>query len=538
MAGREGLVDTAVKTARSGYLQRCLIKHLEGLKVNYDNTVRDTADGSIYQFHYGEDSLDVIKAAYLNDFKFNAQNYAAFLEKYRPRDAAAVIDCEKALKYQRKVVRKPKKYDPVLSKFPPSRHLGAVSEKFSADLQHYIDSNPDGILEAAGAGEDVAESAPARKMPKPNTFEALMHLKYLHSLVEPAEAVGLLAAQSIGEPSTQMTLNTFHFAGHGAKNVTLGIPRLREIIMTASTKLKTPMMTVPARTGTKLRDAEALCRRLSRLTLDMIMTEATVTERLLSKSRSMVNERMRNYTVRLRFCSRATYADEYGLTGDEIQMVLQQRFVKRLVSAINKELKSSRRKDVEELDAIGQGVDVGKFQESSSALASMAGDGDEASRAKSSSRPESDKIKSVVSDDEQDDMEVDATAANRAQRRKQQASYDGPDDDDKEILASMEKNNPYASDDEDAVMPASGKSTPVSGSKPSSPKSSPAEGSDEDDSDADEEATDSVQQVRRDQIVSQNRYVRDYRFDQTAGEWCEFDLQVCMGSSCMPGLCS
>jgi hypothetical protein len=45
---------------------------------------------------------------------------------------------------------------------------------------------------------------------------ALMQLKYIHSLAEPGEAVGLLAAQAIGEPSTQMTLNTFHFAGFGA----------------------------------------------------------------------------------------------------------------------------------------------------------------------------------------------------------------------------------------------------------------------------------------------------------------------------------
>jgi DNA-directed RNA polymerase beta' subunit len=55
----------------------------------------------------------------------------------------------------------------------------------------------------------------------------------IHSLSEPGENVGLLAAQSIGEPSTQMTLNTFHFAGRGEMNVTLGIPRLREILMTA-----------------------------------------------------------------------------------------------------------------------------------------------------------------------------------------------------------------------------------------------------------------------------------------------------------------
>jgi DNA-directed RNA polymerase I subunit RPA1 len=52
MAGREGLVDTAVKTSRSGYLQRCLVKTLEALKISYDHTVRD-CDGSVVQFLYG-----------------------------------------------------------------------------------------------------------------------------------------------------------------------------------------------------------------------------------------------------------------------------------------------------------------------------------------------------------------------------------------------------------------------------------------------------------------------------------------------------
>lgn len=45
MAGREGLVDTTVKTSRSGYLQRCLVKNLEPLRVHYDATVRDDTDG-------------------------------------------------------------------------------------------------------------------------------------------------------------------------------------------------------------------------------------------------------------------------------------------------------------------------------------------------------------------------------------------------------------------------------------------------------------------------------------------------------------
>ncbi len=57
--------------------------------------------------------------------------------------------------------------------------------------------------------------------------QRLMELKYARAGVAAGEAVGVLAAQSVGEPSTQMTLNTFHMAGRGEANVTLGIPRLR-----------------------------------------------------------------------------------------------------------------------------------------------------------------------------------------------------------------------------------------------------------------------------------------------------------------------
>lgn len=73
----------------------------------------------------------------------------------------------------------------------------------------------------------------------------MISLKSMSSICPPGEPVGLLAAQSVGEPSTQMTLNTFHFAGRGEMNVTLGIPRLREILMTASKQIKTPSMEVP-----------------------------------------------------------------------------------------------------------------------------------------------------------------------------------------------------------------------------------------------------------------------------------------------------
>merc|ERR1719285_1153913 len=67
--------------------------------------------------------------------------------------------------------------------------------------------------------------------------------------VDAGEPVGILAAQSVGEPSTQMTLNTFHFAGRGEMNVTLGIPRLREILMVAGQNIKTPSMDIPFKEG-------------------------------------------------------------------------------------------------------------------------------------------------------------------------------------------------------------------------------------------------------------------------------------------------
>uniref|UniRef100_A0A914PND9 DNA-directed RNA polymerase I subunit RPA1 n=1 Tax=Panagrolaimus davidi TaxID=227884 RepID=A0A914PND9_9BILA len=78
MAGREGLIDTAVKTSRSGYLQRCIIKHLEGITVQYDGTCRDH-DGSVMQFRYGEDGFDVGKATFMNpkQFPFLYENLAA-----------------------------------------------------------------------------------------------------------------------------------------------------------------------------------------------------------------------------------------------------------------------------------------------------------------------------------------------------------------------------------------------------------------------------------------------------------------------------
>jgi len=60
MGGREGLVDTAVRTSKSGYLQRRLINALQELEAQYDGTVRN-AEEDIVQFEYGEDGVDPMK---------------------------------------------------------------------------------------------------------------------------------------------------------------------------------------------------------------------------------------------------------------------------------------------------------------------------------------------------------------------------------------------------------------------------------------------------------------------------------------------
>lgn len=74
------------------------------------------------------------------------------------------------------------------------------------------------------------------------TFLTRCREKYVKAKIEPGTCVGALGAQSIGEPGTQMTLKTFHFAGVASMNITLGVPRIKEII-NASKSISTPIIT-------------------------------------------------------------------------------------------------------------------------------------------------------------------------------------------------------------------------------------------------------------------------------------------------------
>lgn len=149
--------------------------------------------------------------------------------------------------YAKQCVRKP---DPINSKYKSDVYFGSISEHMEAMVEEYLMKNPD----------------------KRKSFSEVVNLKGMSALAPPGEPVGLLAAQSVGEPSTQMTLNTFHFAGRGEMNVTLGIPRLREILMVASSNIKTPTMDIPFRPQTNLtKNAEKLRLKLNKITLANVL---------------------------------------------------------------------------------------------------------------------------------------------------------------------------------------------------------------------------------------------------------------------------
>lgn len=124
-------------------------------------------------------------------------------------------------------------------------------------------------------------------------------------MIEPGEAVGCTAAQSIGEPSTQMTLNTFHLAGHGGVNLTLGIPRLRELLMTSSDKIKTPIMELSFKEPTSKEVALNLARKMNRVKLSQLIKAIDVEEwkELFTMHKVLLShqERKRYYRIKIHY---------------------------------------------------------------------------------------------------------------------------------------------------------------------------------------------------------------------------------------------
>lgn len=98
------------------------------------------------------------------------------------------------------------------------------------------------------------------------TFVSLCDRKYKNAIIQAGTAVGAVAAQSIGEPGTQMTLKTFHFAGVASMNITQGVPRIKEII-NASKSISTPIIKAHLLNPTSKIYAERVKARLEKTTL-------------------------------------------------------------------------------------------------------------------------------------------------------------------------------------------------------------------------------------------------------------------------------
>ena len=199
MGGREGLVDTAVRTQQSGYMQRRLINALEHIRLEYDGTVRDP-HGHIVQFLYGEDGIDVAKSDHGEAF-----NVERLIESERIIDSGTKASGDETASAAKRYT---KTFNPRLREMVTDALLKSGLSRAGVD-------------KVGKKGLDL----------------------YNKAQVEPGQAVGIITAQSIGEPGTQMTLRTFHFAGIRERNVTLGLPRLIELV-DARKKPVTPTMDI------------------------------------------------------------------------------------------------------------------------------------------------------------------------------------------------------------------------------------------------------------------------------------------------------
>jgi len=274
MSGREGLVDTAVKTAETGYMSRRLMKSLEDLSKQYDNTVSNSS-GTIVQFQYGDDDLDPMdmegKAKPVHfDRTFRHAIETTWNNKVSsltPNDVRAYAQDILDTRRSHKKLRRTKldqvtpldfndKSDMGLDDKDPERafldtvqqYVFEKAQKLETTLAHLdLPVPPHSNKERPEEDTKVYSLADGIAKISASALHKFLDLcleKYEKSKVQPGHAVGAIGAQSIGEPGTQMTLKTFHFAGVAGMSITQGVPRIKEII-NASSVISTPVITCP-----------------------------------------------------------------------------------------------------------------------------------------------------------------------------------------------------------------------------------------------------------------------------------------------------
>ncbi len=138
-------------------------------------------------------------------------------------------------------------------------------------FKEYDDRIPQKIL------DDVKENLPDKVSDsKLRKILDLVNEEYRNSVAEPGESVGLVAAESIGEPSTQMTLNTFHFAGVSEMNVTTGLPRIIEVL-DGRAEISTKMMHIHFKSPySEGKDIKKVAESIKETTLREYVSEISV----------------------------------------------------------------------------------------------------------------------------------------------------------------------------------------------------------------------------------------------------------------------
>jgi DNA-directed RNA polymerase II subunit RPB1 len=300
MGGRIGLIDTAVKTSQTGYIQRRLIKGMEDLKVEYDMTVRNGKQ-RIIQFAYGDDGIDTIKVenqslplvamsldeiyAHFhmpldNSSETEESSVTAFTKtayaKMKKEKSATTMKIRDLIDYMIEmrdliIERVFSRLDNKNVQMPVSfmHIINNVQAQQQINQNSMVDITPLEAMDMISAGfrqlETLYYAQPTTLFkvmyyyylsPKElllvkrfnrsalSILISVINLQYKRSIVAPGEMVGMVSAQSIGEPTTQLTLNTFHSAGVASKsNATRGVPRIEEIL-SLSENPKNPSITV------------------------------------------------------------------------------------------------------------------------------------------------------------------------------------------------------------------------------------------------------------------------------------------------------
>ena len=267
ISGREGITDTAVKTASSGYIQRRFIKSMEDISVKYDGTIRNSMN-DVLQFFYGGDSLDTTSIELskvsnlelsLNDFKKNIkisgnsttdkklikEEYNQLIvnynylhdnniqnEFYFPYDLGrAILTIQKktykndSISISYIVTQKKKLFENINNMYPLPVQDKTTKKEILNELTRFVKIHIYNELSI----KNILYKYKLSKTQYKNLIDYIQN-QYEKSLIQAGEVVGITAAQAFGEPTTQMTLNTFHSAGMAGANVTLGVPRVEEII--------------------------------------------------------------------------------------------------------------------------------------------------------------------------------------------------------------------------------------------------------------------------------------------------------------------